>query len=478
MEKKEVIACIDFGTSSVKVFIIDPHKGMVIFSHSEKYPVVSPEPGYIELPVDLLWENCRKCVKIIFDRIREDKSCHVMAFSFCFFGDSLIPCDAKGDPLGNLIVYFDPRVQEESGILNDHFTKDWLIETIGSPYTAATVPAKLLWLKRNKPDLFNNMKNIFSVQRYIMKKLNLEAASDYTLAGRFIMLDIDTLSWSEKILDYLGINESMLGPVVPSATVLGEIDSFGNYKLPYKIPVVLGAHDVAGGMLGTGVTSKLTTAVANVAGTVDIYGRFDFTGKIKGLRSPGCLKGITGKGPSFPSGIMIDWFMRTIHGDSSPESYRYFWQESRFDGSNRVKAAPFFFLGKGSISGLGLDCSQVDLFTAVIESLVFEARKTVESLNKDLGIITDTIHIGGGPSRSDEFNQLKANVMGVTARSLKVKEVSALGAAIIGAAALGLYSSLEAAMEALVKVDKEYSPDKELHEIYRKKFEEYRRFLE
>ena len=471
---KEVAACIDYGTSNVRAYIIDLHRGVVICSHSEKYYTKSPAPGYLELPVNKLWENCQKCVKTIFDKLDEDKEYHVIAFSFCFFGDTLIPCDAKGNPLNDLILYLDSRGQEEVGLLNDHFTQDWLVDTLGSPYLMATVPAKLQWFRKNERDFFDSIKNIYSIQRYTMGKLGLEAVSDHSLASRFMMLDINTRSWSKEILDYLGINESMLGQVLPSATVLGEIDSFGDYKLPYKIPVVLGLHDVTAGILGTGVTSKMIKTIANVAGTIEIYGRYDFSGKIKGFRSAGCVEGMTGKGQFFPSGILIEWFMRTIHGDNTEDSYDHYWQKSRFDGSNRVKVKPLFSIGKGRFDDIGLDCSREDLFTAVIESLVFEAGILVDKINTDFGIKTDTIHIGGGSSKSDKINQHKANVMGTTAKTLKVREVSAFGTAIVIAVAIGLYSSLETAMEALVKIDKEYMPDMELHGIYRKKFEEYR----
>ncbi len=47
-----------------------------------------------------------------------------------------------------------------------------------------------------------------------------------------MMLDINSRTWSNELLDYVGLRESMLGEVAPANTVIGTIDHFGDYRLP------------------------------------------------------------------------------------------------------------------------------------------------------------------------------------------------------------------------------------------------------
>jgi sugar (pentulose or hexulose) kinase len=334
-----------------------------------------------------------------------------------------------------------------------------------------------MWFKNHLPDLYSGMKQIYSNQRYTMKMLGLEPLSDYSMAGRFMIFDIDKHCWARDIVEYIGLQEDFFGKAVPAATVIGEIDRFGAYTLPYKIPVIPGAHDSSCGMLGTGNTSGTNTVISNVAGTFDHYGRHDFTGRFHGLRSAGCIDGITPVFKALPSGSVIEWFMQFIHKDKTEEAYKYFWQNAKFDGTGALVTLPFFYLGRGGFLNLRQDSTQEDIFTSIIETLIFEAKKCLDGVVKDIEIKADALYAGGGPSRSEQLNQHKANVFGLVVKRLKNSEVSALGAAILGAVAMNHYPDIEIGMETMVQTEKEYYPDPELYQIYLNRFKEYETVL-
>ena len=472
--KKSALVVVDYGTSNVRASILDAETGEVKYQHSQSSRILSPKPGYLELSVDDLWANCQKCVKEVFDLLAKDDTYHADVISFSYFGDNLILADANDDPVHNLILCFDPRGSAEAMVMNDHFGNARLISTIGGAFSSGAIPAKIQWVRSNLPDVYKKAKHVMTNQQYTMKKLGFSRVSDLSMAGRMMALDIDSGTWDTEIIDYLGFSASAFGEIAPASAVIGEIDSFGGVKLPYKIPVTLGAHDCSCGLLGTGITSDMGDTIGNVAGTFDHYGYTDFTGTLKGSRSSGCLPGLIVKMSAVSnSGSLILWFMNTIHGSNEQDAYARFWKGSRLDGSNPINVNPRFFANQGSISGLDLSVTQQDMFDAFIESVTFAAKGVLDRVRADRGQTVNKIRIGGGPSKSEDWNRHKSNVFGMRLERLKTREVSSTGAGAIGAYGIGRFSSIEDAMRAYAVVDDVYEPDMELHGIYNAKYETY-----
>jgi len=475
--KKSALVVVDYGTSNVRASILDARTGEAKYQISRKSRILSPRPGFLELSVGDLWANCQECVKDVFDQLRRDDAYRAEVISFSYFGDNTILADANNNPVYNLILAFDPRARVEAEVMNDHFGKERLIESIGSPFSGGSTPAKLLWVKNNLPEVYAKTKRVLTNQQYTMAKLGFPRVSDYTMARRMMMLDIDSGSWNKDILDYFGLTSEAVGDTVFANSVIGGTESFGSVRLPYKIPVVIGAHDCTCGQLGTGITSDTRDTVGNVAGTFDHYGYVDFSGALKGSQSSGCLPGVIARGRAFSnSGSLVLWFMNTINGDSEQESYSRFWEGSRLDGSNRLFVNPRFFANSGIISGLDLTVTKQDMFDAVIEAVTFAARGALDALRAERagrGLGVSKIRIGGGPSRSDAWNRHKANVFGLRVERLKNREASSTGAGALGAYGIGLFSSIEEAMRAYAAVDNVYEPDMELHGIYNAKYDTY-----
>jgi xylulokinase len=127
----------------------------------------------------------------------------------------------------------------------------------------------------------------------------------------------------------------------------------------------------------------------------------------------------------------------------------------------------------GVLAGLRLETTRGDILKGLIEGITFYLRECVESL-PEAGIeITDYRVVGGG-SKSDTWIQMSADIMGRPFVRPKISEAGILGAAIIAGTGCGIFPSLAAGVEAMVKLERTYEPDPQMHKRYEGQFEKYK----
>ena len=81
----------------------------------------------------------------------------------------------------------------------------------------------------------------------------------------------------------------------------------------------------------------------------------------------------------------------------------------------------------------------------------------------------------GCGSKSDAWVQICADIMGRPFVRPEIKEAGALGAAIIAGVGSGAFSSYQAGVEAMVRLERTFDPDHHKHELYQERFEKYKR---
>ena len=127
-----------------------------------------------------------------------------------------------------------------------------------------------------------------------------------------------------------------------------------------------------------------------------------------------------------------------------------------------------------SITGLNLNIDAVHVFKALVESTCFGAKKIAERF-ADEGIpVKGLIGLGGVANKSPYIMQMMADVMNMPIRIHKSEQTCAAGAAMFAATAAGIYSKVEAAMDAMGQgFDATYFPDATRTTIYEKRYRKY-----
>lgn len=474
MEKAVLI--LDFGTSNVRAMLIAVADGRIAAKSSRKNQWLSGENGQSEMDVLKLWETAQSCVEDIIGKDKEQTD--ILGIGFSFFGDSLLPVDKEGNPLCNMLMAFDTRAQEEAAYLEQTIGKEKFREITGYRCLSMLCCSKILWLKKNRPEVFKKAAFFLNIQEFIFLKMGLGIKTDYTLAGRKTMMDIHKRKWSFELIQHTGTNVSQMGETVGESTeVAGYISSFGRVKLPGKLPVIYGAHDCECGLLGLGVSPENKNIAANVAGTYEVLSTFSKNdiANISGIAELGLGLGKNDmilNGSSI-AGSYIKWFQKEM-SDDPEKMFGNMEKQVEYDGEGSL----FFLMDndieKCILDGLTVRTTRSEIYQAMIEGITFKLRELQEELEKAKNSHFTHIMAGGGGSASDKWLQLKADLLQKEVRRVENMEVSAVGAAIITAVGIGYYESYEKAIEAMVKTERVFIPDSEVSQKYLKKFQMYK----
>jgi L-ribulokinase len=131
----------------------------------------------------------------------------------------------------------------------------------------------------------------------------------------------------------------------------------------------------------------------------------------------------------------------------------------------------------GAINGLNLGSSAPHIFKALVEATCFGARAIVDRFNGEGVPVKGLIGLGGVARKSPYIMQVMADVMNMPIRIHRSEQTCALGAAMFAATVSGIYPAVEEAMNMMGQgFDAEYKPNKQVTEVYQRRYARYREF--
>lgn len=269
-----------------------------------------------------------------------------------------------------------------------------------------------------------------------------------------MLFNIYDLEWDNDILELLDIPKEMLPEVKSSSEVYGHTVAYHFYGA--EVPIAGIAGDQQAALFGQTCFEK--GMVKNTYG----IGAFIImnTGKEPIKSKNGLLTtigyGINGEityaleGSIFVASSAIQWLrdgMRLFR--ESPQSEDY---ATRVDSSENVYMVPAFVgLGapywdqdaRGAFFGITRGTTKEHFIRATVESLAYQTRDVIETMNKDSGIQTNTMRVDGGAAKNDFLLQFQSDILGTTIERSKVNETTALGAAYLSGLATGFWKNQE-----------------------------------
>ncbi len=474
---KECIMVVDFGTSNARTNLIDLENGDIITGVSEPVLYDSPRADFHEIDVNDYWNASVKTTGKVIGQLKSD--CRIRGIIFSYIGDSLVAVDEHGEPTSPMIASFDLRAKNDMELYTDVLGVERFEYISGCPLTPRNTGAKIHWIKKYLPDVAEKTKYYLTLQQYVNFKLGLGPISDYSVANRKLMLDVHTKKWSDDLMRLIDSGEEEMGPdICGGDKQIGTITAYGDVELPYEIPVFPGGHDSAVGFIGLGLKQD-DHILGNVGGTFDHYGYLRTAyldtlqiANVQTVAGPTSDTYVTIK--AHPAGKDLLWFIHNmIHTNDMGKLNEYF-DQAVFEGENKS----FYTTGLDTGTGCFIHFSNLTdmqmLFNTLIEGMTFLSWEYVQ-LFMQLDRQFDTVRVGGGSGKSDRWLQLKADVFNMKVEKVKNLEVSSVGAAIAGAVGLGI-CSYEEAFHKMVQVEKTFYPRKEIHEKYKKRYEEWKSY--
>ena len=490
---------IDAGTTSVKSVLFN-FKGEVIGSSLQEYSLSTPKPDYVELNPEIYWVTCKRSVKELLKRSKISPD-EIISVAISSQGETLIVLDKDGKPLRNAIVWLDNRSKEEAEILKKKFGEEEVYRITGQPQIVPTWPAtKILWIRRNEPQIFEKADKFLLVEDYLIYRLTGEYTSEYSLYSSTLYLDIRKDIWWREMLDELGINEDQLPHVRPSGIVVGEISAEASAELGLsrKTIVATGAMDQAASAIGAGnvkpgILSETTGAALAIVVTVN-KPTYDPKRRIPCHRHP--VDKLYFLMPwSQTAGMFLRWFRdnfclmeRSLESMIGIDAYALMDKEAERvpPGSEGLVMLPHLMGAacpefdpdaRAVMFGITLKHSKPHFIRAVMESVAYMLKRNLDILN-ELGVDIREVRSIGGAAKSKLWNRIKADVLQKKILIPKIKDTSALGAAILAGVASKVYRSVEAAAESMVEIEDVIEPREEYKELYSKLYEIYVRLYE
>ena len=269
----------DIGSSSVKASLVDAYSGKCVASAyypKQEAEILAPQTGWAEQQPAMWWENLKLATADVLYSSRVNKD-DIKAIGISYQMHGLVFVDKDQQVLRPAIIWCDSRAVSIGQKAFDELGSDvCLSHLLNSPgnFTAS----KLAWIKRNEPQIFEKIDKIMLPGDYIAMKMTGNVCTTISGLSEGVMWDFKNNELADFLLDYYGIDSSMIADIVPTFGDQGTITKIAAQELGLKegTPVSYRAGDQPNNALSLNVFNP--GEIAATAGTSGVV--YGVTGKI------------------------------------------------------------------------------------------------------------------------------------------------------------------------------------------------------
>lgn len=479
---------IDIGTSGAKS-VLFTDTGKVVASFLYEYSIISKNPMYAEeSPFD--WYNA---VLLGLKKIGEIKlEGKILSIGLTGQMHGLVLLDKQDKILRDSIIWCDNRTANEALDIENKLGKEKVKRITGNIPMPQFTLAKLLWVKKNEPEIYKNVAKVLLPKDYIRYMLTGRFYSEYSDASGTQMLDINTFNYSKEILDAFEIPVYLLPKLVKSTDNTGYLkESISEYTKIDSIPVCGGASDQASGAIGLGVVSPSDISI--VLGSSGVC--FAPIEKLSISKNGEYQTFIhaTGDyhimGVTNGAGTSLKWFANNLCQDIKKEALNenkgvY---ELISDGASLVKAGSngLFYLpylmgertphldpyATGVFLGIRNTTTKYQMARAVMEGVSYSLLDCYNLIETE----KRNVYITGGGAKSKVWKSIIASMFKTNIIEIDALEGSALGAAILALVSVNKYKTIKEACNSIIKIKGVTGPNKEESIVYDKNYSIYKK---
>ena len=488
-----LILAIDFGTQSVRALAYT-QSGECRVKHQlpiDKYQ--HPEPGWTEHDVEGFWTLLTASCQGLWTQGVDPAE--IAAVVVTTQRATVINLDEMGRPLRPAIIWTDQRRAPPRGRLPWLWRILFGLLRIRPVVENLEAEAEANWLERYQPELMAQTAHFLLLSGYLNYRLTGEFKDSAGSQVGYVPFDFKKQDWcadSDWKWHSMAIKRYMLPTLASVGETLGAVtaEAAEAMGLPEGVPVIAGAADKACEVLGVGA---LEAGVASVScGT---------TATINTTRSQ--YAEVVPFMPAYPAALpehfnteiqvfrgfwMVSWFLEQFgEAERRQAAERGVPAETLLDellaqtepGAGGLVLQPFWNPvlgetgpeGRGSIIGFKDFHTRAHVYRALIEGLAFALRSGKERIEQRTKTPITSIRLSGGGAQSAHVAQIVANVLNLPVERFDDCEASGRGAAMVGAAAVGWYSSVAAAGKAMVGEIVCTLPDPEVAKLYEMLYE-------
>ncbi len=457
MGKEKFLLGIDIGSSQSKATLTDLH-GTIIACTVVAHETVELAPGFYEHDPEQVWISDVK--RLIHTLTRKIDPAQIAAIGLSAIGPCVLPIDEHGSPLYNAILYgIDTRAYREIDQLNRAFGEDFFIERCGNSLSTQAAGPKIVWLRENKPEVFQKATYFLTATSYLVYRLTGSVVMDYytACAGYTPLFNYQDMCWDEAMCRYIGC-EGRLPRLCWTAECAGKItpQAAAEFGLVAGTPVCAGTCDAAAEAVSVGVIHPGQTMLM-LGSTAFMISVMDKPAMDQRLWAapylfPGSYCMLGGMGSA---GSLTKWFLQELSVETQHEAsvaginpYALLAQKAANipPGSDRLLALPYFCgertplndpKARGVFFGLTLHHTQAHLYRALLESVGFGVRDNLEAMAQN-GCETRDFFTAGGGAQNALWLQIISDITGSRQTINQVTLGASYGDAFLAGLSCGL----------------------------------------
>ena len=503
MQTPPYVLAIDLGTSGPKVALVSD-RGDVVAKATASVDLILLDDGGAEQDPHAWWSAITAAVR---QTVSGSPSTRIAAISVTTQWSGTVAVDARGDAIGNAIIWMDSRgaryLEELTAPgrikiqgFDPRRARRWVASTGGAPSGAGKDPiAHILFLRNERPAIYNTAATFLEPKDYINLRLTGRSVASYdSIALHWITdnRDPNSVEYDEVLLAYADLDRDQLPDLCHATEVIGGLsaDAAEELGLPMGTPVVAGTPDVHSAGIGAGTVrdyaAHLYIGTSSWLSCHVPYKKTDLLHSIASL--PAAVPGrwlVANEQET--AGGSVDWLASILYPgrdiDASVYEELNVAAASVPPGSGGVVFTPWLYGERTPVEDANLRAGffnqslatgRDEMIRAVFEGVAYNTRWLLETVERFTKRRLDPIAMVGGGARSALWAQIHADVLDRTIiRRRDPIWVNVRGAGMLGHAALGNLEWDE--IDALVPTAATHEPNPANRAVYDGLYDTFRR---
>ncbi|GHV92910.1 autoinducer-2 kinase [Spirochaetia bacterium] len=493
----DYVMAIDAGTGSVRAVIFDARGNQIGCSAREWQHREDPRyPGSMDFDWTANWGLACACTREVLAETGV-KAADIAAVSTTCMREGIVLYDAGGREIwacANVDARSNDEVTQLKQLSPD-LERDLYLES-GQTFALGALP-RLLWVKNKLPEVYKKAARIGMFNDWLTYRLSGVLAVEPSNGSTTGLFDLQTRTWDTSIARRCGLREDIFPDVLECGTPVSKISRQGaeDSGLMEGTALIAGAGDCQAGSIGVGMVEMNDAAV--FGGSFWQYEYNTGTGKT----SPKCDVRVNCHAlPSqwqyealaFKPGMVMRWYRDAfcqeetrLAAEQNTDPYAVMDREALkipagsygmicafSDVMNYISwkhASPTFT----NFELVPEKFNKYTFYRAIMENTALITLGHLRLVEQATGNRPRRVVFAGGASKSALWPQILSDVLGIPVLVPVVKEATSLGAALLAGKGIGLYGDIKEAAHKLVKIEREFTPNQENQELYRRAYDDW-----
>lgn len=447
MSQQFVIA-LDIGTSSTRALVFDLQGRATGPSAQIPYEQSLTPDGGVEVDAEFLLKLTAQCLDELLPQIEGE----ILGVAASCFWHSLLAVDENGKPLTGLLSWADNRAAELVPVLRQKLDEKAAHQRTGCVFHTSYWPAKLLWLEKTRPALFQNNVRWMGFGEFLALRWCGQAQSSLCMASGTGLFHQNNADWDAQMLEILPIEPESLPPLADFDQPLPPLKSefSTRWSKLQNVPWFAAMGDGACSNLGSGCADETKIALnAGTSGALRVV--------LKNHRAPappGLWRYRVDKNRSIIGGAIsnagnaLAWARETLDLPKNWETL----VDDMAPGAHGLTVLPFLAGERAPLwdanarfgfFGATLDTTALHIVRAILEATALRFA-AVANLLREISPDAPIVFSGGALEKVPVWQQIVCDAMGAPLLQSRESEASSRGAALLALESLGLIEAAQA----------------------------------